>query len=223
MQALVAAAGALLALAHAVLVVPRLPEPTAPPLPGDPPKPPYRDLVTPGRVWVLVAGCFVCGLACWLVPSGQWPLWAVYVGGFGPLVAIDALTTYLPRRLHYLALAELGIALACFGTLTSWADAGRALSGGLLLGGLFWLVWRAGSGIGFGDVRLAVPIGIVASATSLTMLLRAALFGALIGAAWGIAVSLLRRRRADLSPVFPYGPALWLGPFVAVLVSAWTG
>lgn len=223
MQALAAGAGALLALAHAVLVVPRLPEPSAPPLPGDPPKPPYRDLVTPGRVSVLVAGCFVCGLVCWSLPSEQWALWVVYAGGFGPLVGIDALTTYLPRRLHYLALAELGIALAVFGALSSWGNAARALFGGVVLCSVFWAVWRMGSGLGFGDVRLSFAVGIVASASSLTMLLQAALFGSLIGAGWGIVASLVRRSRGHPPGVFPYGPALWLGPFAAVCLTAWTG
>lgn len=224
MSILVAGASALFALGHALWVVPRLPEPREEPLPGDPPKPLYRDLVTPQRVSVLVVGCFLFGLVvARLTPPAQWGLWIVYTGTVGTLVAIDALTTYLPRRLHYLAMAEMMLALILCGALAGWIALIWSAFGAAALGAVFWLIWRLGAGLGFGDVRLVVLVGLIAGTSGPEMVLRAALFGAVIGAVWAIIVAAVARLSRRQAGIFPYGPSLWLGPYSAVIVTALTG
>lgn len=219
MPVLVALAAAALASAHAWFIVPRLPEPVDH-SPDDPAKPAYRELVTPRNLAWLMVLSLVCGQVAWLVPPAQWPLWIVYTGAVGTLVGIDALTTYLPRRLHYLCLAELALALALVGTLAGWDAVARAVGGGLAAGALFWLVWRFSRSFGFGDVRLVTLVGAIAATTSWTMWLQALLLGTIVGALWGI-IAAVRAKSRDA--VFPYGPALWLGPYLAVMVNALTG
>lgn len=176
----------------------------------------------PHLVWLAV-GCFVVSHVLWLLPWPQWPLWFVYTGAVGTLVGIDALTTYLPKRLHYLCLAELTLATIGVGLLAGWHVAGRTICGGLVAGALFYIVWRFSSGFGFGDVRLAMLVGGVAAASGWGMLAQALVLGTIFGALWGIITALLTRRRGEPSGPFPYGPALWLGPFAAVALNTLIG
>lgn len=221
MPVLAAFAAALLAVVHAVLIVCRLPEPTDHP-PDDPPKTPYRDLVTARNVLGVFVGCLVLGQILWVVPVTQWPAWVAYIGAGGVLVAVDLATTYLPRRLHYIVLAEVVIGVAWWGSQVGWAQLGRPVVAAGVAYAIFWLVWRFAGGIGFGDVRLMVVVGLVAALSGWNAFTTALLAGTIIGALWGIAHQ-LTRRRSGRPAFFPYGPALWLGPFVAALLSAWTG
>ncbi len=70
--------------------------------------------------------------------------------------------------------------------------------------------------IGYGDVRLAVPLGALAGTAGIDSWLAAWLAGSLVGLIWGVAV---RRRRPapGTTSGFAYGPALWTGPYVALL------
>jgi leader peptidase (prepilin peptidase)/N-methyltransferase len=77
------------------------------------------------------------------------------------------------------------------------------------------LIWRVSHGFGFGDVRLAGLIGIVAGSRGGAFALAAFFLGTLVGAAW----ALVQRRRKGIDEPFAYGPALLLGPLVALLVS----
>jgi len=80
---------------------------------------------------------------------------------------------------------------------------------------LFWLIWRVSHGFAFGDVRLAGLIGAVAGSRGGAFALAAFFFGTLVGAAW----ALVQRWRKGTDEPFAYGPALLLGPLVALLVT----
>lgn len=161
----------------------------------------------------LVAGA--AAQVLWLVPPAHAWLWVPYLGLGAPLVAVDLRTTFLPRRMNGLLLAAMAAGTGPAALAEPRLVLGVAL--GAAAGfGFFYLVWRITSGLGFGDVRLAVPVGAVAGMGGATGWVLALACGTALGALHGIAHALrLRARRQPPAP-FPYGPALWLGPLVAV-------
>lgn len=184
--------------------------------------PPFSELDSPGfrRAVFLVAVAAGC-VALPLTTPALWAVWAPLAGLGALLGLIDLRTTYLPLRLNYLALglAAIGLVVAA-GLLGSWQPLLGGLAGGLGAAALFWVVWRVSGGrLGFGDVRLAGLIGMVAGSGGVTLLVWSFLLGSAIGAFWAI----VARMRRGASAEFAYGPALLLGPFLALLVQTALG
>lgn len=194
-----------------VLLVPSLPEPV-----NAAGKTPYRQLVTPPFT-VLAAGCASAAmlLVCALVSPWLWLAWSA-VAVIGSLLAIiDLQTTFVPRRLTRLGFAWAG--LGCLvGTIgLGHAVALRAVGGAALAFGVYWVLWRFGRGLGYGDVRLAPLVGAVSATPALATAFAALLAGSIIGVIWGV-VLLVRRRQ---STPFPLAPAMVLGSYASL---AWT-
>lgn len=218
-----AAVSAVLALGHLLVAVPRLAEPSADEVEGDvlAVKPPYRDLATPRRAAVVTALAAACGALSVLAPGWGRGVWWVWAGSVLTLVAVDQATTFLPRRLWYWCLAESVLALAV-GAVIGHPPAGLLALPVLAVVTMvpFWLLWRWGGGLGYGDVRLAGGMGltggVLGTAGWTTSLLAAALAGALL--ALGIA-TLRRIRPSPWGRVFAYGPALWVGPWAALTLT----
>ena len=210
-EAVVVIAGALWALAHLVLVVPRLPEPADA---GN--KLPYRTLVTPTAMAAVTVASLIAQLATVVVPRTHAPLWWVLGSAALVLVYLDLRTTYLPRAFMIICAVELAAALGLSLVLgMPGADAVRALSGAVASGAFYWLMWRlTRGGIGFGDVRLAPALGLVVAAHSWTMWWASMLAGSLIGVVWGLVSN---RSRGG---AFAYGPPMFLGPYVALALCA---
>lgn len=178
-------------------------------LPHSSEAPDYGGLATSGfAALTALIGAVAGVLAGW--QAAHPALWLALVAPGALQICIDARTTWLPLRLSQVMWL---ISVAMIPMV--WAvDAGagvRALAGAALTGTGFWLVWRLG-GIGFGDVRLMGPIGAAAAGESWQFLAAALLVGTTLGALHGIWHRLTGRRG-----VFPYGPSLWAGPFVALL------
>jgi leader peptidase (prepilin peptidase)/N-methyltransferase len=195
----------------------RLPEPDGP---DSTDKPLYRHLAS-RRFAISVA---VCSMAALLVVAARtepviWPAWLplATIGVF--LVAIDAVTTWLPLRLTHLLWAGTAVGLSATVALSPDPErigvASRIVLGAVLVGGFFWLFWWFAGGIGFGDVRLAPVLGAVAGTISISTVAAGLFAGTVLGAAHG----LVRRARGRAGP-FPYGPALVLGVFAALI---WAG
>lgn len=207
------------------LAVPNLPEPAAEAASGASPawvKPSYRSLVTPGRLATasVLGGC-AGGIAA-QQPAGVWPLLLVLAGPAAALVLVDALTTYLPLRLTRWCWLLAGLAMAAM-LLLPGAAPGALLLRWLVAGGataaIFWLVWRLGAGLGFGDVRLAPLVAVAAASDSWPVWPAALLYGTALGALWGVVTAVWRRHHPHpLGTVFPYGPSLWLGLWPALLL-----
>lgn len=221
MVVLAATAAALLALCHALWIIPRLPEPADHPS-DEPPKVAFRELNSRGRLVGLFVGCFALGQVMWLTPSASWLAWVSYLGGGGALIYVDLFTTYLPARLHYLVASELAVGLLWWASQSGWSMLIWPLIGGGLCSGLLWLFWRFAGGIGFGDVRLVQLSGAIAATSAVQLAFSSLLVGSVLGAIWGIAHQLTRRFTGKPS-FFPYGPALWLGPVGAVGLATLTG
>lgn len=205
------------AAVHQRLVVPRL---TTPATVDGEPAPDYRILAS----WPDVLGA--TGLALFTallllpgLPASQLPLWVGYLGAGAALAWVDLRTTWLPRTLNHLCLAQVGLGLAWL-AITDWRVALAALLGGAATLGLFHLVWRLGTGFGYGDVRLAAIVGAVAGTGGLQHWLASILAGTAVGALWAV-IHTLTRRHANAPAHFPYGPSLWLGPVLAGWISGW--
>jgi len=185
------------------------------PLPPDEPEArPYADLVSPRLVLTVLACSFAALLLSFLLTDWQtWPVWAV-LGTVGVLLAIvDGCTGLLPLRLTW-AFGGLTLAGAA---ASAWLRADPAVLlvaalCGLGAGLLFWLLWRIGGGLGFGDVRLATVLGVATGAVGLELAVWSFLLGGLAGVVWGVVARLRSGPGA-----FPYGPSLVLGPYLALV------
>jgi leader peptidase (prepilin peptidase)/N-methyltransferase len=133
--------------------------------------------------------------------------------GCGIVVAWAAALTLVDVRLRRLpnALTLTGAVVILAGA----AAAGRgtpALVGSLALGGLYLMVHLADpSGMGAGDVKLALALGALTGAFGLAVWTLAALAAPLLTAVLGV-IAVVRRRRSLL----PHGPSMC----VASLASA---
>ena len=218
-QAITPALFALLAAglltAATVPILRRLPIP-----PDEPDARPYAELDSRTFRITVALTTLVGGLiAYYLTDPRLWLAWTALVLT-GPLLGlIDLHTGLLPLRLNYVG---LGIAVAGAG-LAAWLTGNPGLllwagAGGLGGFALFWLVWYvSGQRMGFGDVRLAAVLGVVAGATSIPLLLWAFLLGSLVGVVWGLIAA-----RGRGTP-YPYGPSMLLGPPLALIVAQFVG
>lgn len=181
--------------------------------------PDFATLPTAGRTVAVALVAVAAAQVLHLAPTTVWPLWLPYLGIGTALVAVDALTTWLPRRLHHLmtgAMVPGWLWLAW----SDWRLAASCVVGAVAAHAVFHLVWRLGSGFGYGDVRLAGLMGAVAGAGGLDRWLTSILLATIMGAGWGLVHMVLRRRSPAMEAHFPYGPALWLGPIAATALTA---
>ncbi len=207
---------AMSAVLHLVLVVRRLPEPE---LRHDEPAPNYASLVTARHGVLLGLLVLVLAQVLHVVPVAHFGAWFGYLGAGAALVWVDLRTTWLPRSLNTLCLAQVAAGLVWVAVI-DWPTALASVAGGAAAFLLFHLLWRHSPAFGYGDVRLAAGVGAMGALGGLNGWLLALLCGTLVGAVWGIA-HVVRRRRRNGPEYFAYGPALWLGPILAVAVSGW--
>ncbi|MEU8960903.1 A24 family peptidase [Streptomyces sp. NPDC048491] len=117
------------------------------------------------------------------------------------------------------AAALLGLAALLPGHAGSWPT---ALLGGLVLGGGYLVLFLVNpAGLGFGDVKLALGLGVALGWYGWPVLLAGALLGLLLGAVYG--VGLVVFRRASRKTAFPLGPFLIAGAFAALLLGGAVG
>jgi prepilin signal peptidase PulO-like enzyme (type II secretory pathway) len=142
----------------------------------------------------------------------SWPLWyGLAVLAFLALVAAlavyDARTRRIPNRIVYPGIAAAA-ALALVNPIGPWyAFAAAGLLAGALLGAIAVLT---DGGMGMGDAKLAVLIGLLAGWPNVLV----ALFVAFAtGAAAGL--GLIAVRRLDRSGGVPFAPALLVGSLAA--------
>jgi len=213
---------AVLALVTVRFVVPILPEP--PSDPDDPfVKPLYRDLARPGVVLPALGAGFLAGLVASL--AGPLIIAAVILAGVGAAMAsVDAATTYLPFPLH----AGCVLAMLVGAALGIWWWAPNlwermllgALFGAIAAFALFWMIWVIGQGLGWGDVRLATVVGGFCGALGVEAWWHSMLAATVLGAIVGLVIAWWRRSHpSTLGTAFPYGPSLWAGPFLGLLIA----
>lgn len=139
------------------------------------------------------------------------------IGGW--LIVIDARTHRLPNRI---VLPTLAGALVLVGADALAVGDGtrliRALLGALALGGFYAILHLASrQGMGGGDVKLAVVIGLVLAWHSWQTFLIGAAAAFVLGALYALSLMLLRK--ATRKTRIAFGPWMIVGAALAVLLS----
>lgn len=100
-----------------------------------------------------------------------------------------------------------------------WADYARALFGGALLFGIYFLLaFIRPGGMGMGDVKLAAPLGTALTWFGWSTWAIGAFLGFLVGSVAMIA--LMAAGRVDRHTKVPFGPAMLMGAWIAILLGA---
>ncbi|MFJ8405098.1 prepilin peptidase, partial [Streptomyces microflavus] len=190
------------------------------------PVPPYGDdrpapaPYAPGTLapLVTVLACTVLAAATGARPE---------LAGWLLLAPVAVLLATVDRRVHRLpdpltlplaaaAVLLLGGAALLPGHAGSWTS---ALLGGLALGGFYFLLFLINpNGMGFGDVKLALALGVALGWYGWEVLFLGGFAGFLFGAAYGLGLVLLRRagRRTGI----PFGPFMIAGALTGILLGA---
>ncbi|MCW2736971.1 A24 family peptidase [Nocardioides sp.] len=235
--ALVAALGGLLV----PLLVAAVPEPEAKPEPDieteteagsdadaeaatatEPPKMLYADIAArPGLGWRSALVAAVCGGLLGAATGLDWPLlWLIPLTPVAvALSVIDWHTRLLPRRIVVPATLAAIVAVTVVGLATGERDALlRALLGMIVARSFFWVLWRLRSaGMGFGDVRLAAPVGLVLGWVGWGALALGVWIGFIVFAVPAAGLAVVRRDRTVLKKSFPFGPFMVIGALVGLV------
>jgi leader peptidase (prepilin peptidase) / N-methyltransferase len=130
-----------------------------------------------------------------------------------PVIAwIDVERRIIPNRITYPAF----VGFAIFVVIARLADGGtdpvRGLIGALLYGGVLFVVAVISRGMGMGDVKLALVIGVVLGSIGLAWVGVAAAAAVLFGGVGGIVALMIGRDRKSM---IPFGPYMAAGAIVA--------
>jgi leader peptidase (prepilin peptidase)/N-methyltransferase len=211
------------------LLVPRLvarvpePEPNTDASPDDePPKTPYAAIAARpglGRRSALVAA--VSGALVGAVTGLDWPLlWLVpLVPVAVALAVIDWHTKLLPRVIVLPATLAAILLVTVVGLATDQREAlVRALVAMVVARSFFWVLWFVRSaGMGFGDVRLAAPVGLVLGWAGWDKLALGLWVGFVAFALPAVGLAIVRRDRAMLKKSYPFGPFMVLGALAGLV------
>ncbi|MFJ9307342.1 prepilin peptidase [Streptomyces cyaneofuscatus] len=185
----------------------------------EPPAPlPYA--YAPGALAPLITALACVTLAAATGPRPELAAWLLLAPPAVLLATVDRRVHRLPDPLTLplaaAAVLLLGGAALLPGHAGSWAS---GLLGGLVLGGFYLLLFLINpNGMGFGDVKLALALGVALGWYGWEVLFLGGFAGFLFGAAYGLGLVLLRRagRRTGI----PFGPFMIAGALVGVLLGA---
>ncbi|WP_371633486.1 A24 family peptidase [Streptomyces sp. NBC_01259] len=161
------------------------------------------------------------GCAAVAATSGARPELAVWL----LLAPVAVLLAAIDRRVHRLpdelTLPAAGAAAALLGVAALLPEHGgswlSALLGGAALGVFYLLLFLVNpNGMGFGDVKLALSLGVVLGWYGWAVVFAGGFAGFLFGAVYGLALMILRRagRRTGI----PFGPFMIAGALLGVLL-----
>lgn len=143
-------------------------------------------------------------------------VWLVFLVGFVALTVYDIRWFLLPDKIVF---PLTGLAILQVIVISIWSKDLNALweplVGGLIIFGLFWLLYQVskGSWIGGGDVKLAIVIGLLAGTPfrALTVIFFASLAGTVAS------IPQLIKGKQGLVQRIPFGPSLLLATIIVVL------
>ena len=147
------------------------------------------------------------------------PAWLWFAGCAVLLVVIDLQHHLLPNRVLLPAgLVGLALLTVVAATTDEWSALVRALLGALALSaGLLALAWVNPSGLGLGDVKLGLVLGLYLGWLGWAHLLVGVVAGFVVQAL--VAVVLLALRRAGRDTQLAFGPALLAGALAVGLLA----
>jgi len=140
-----------------------------------------------------------------------------------PAIAwIDIEHRIIPNRITYPAFLGFTVYVAVAWLFDGGTDPVRALAGALLYGGLLFVVALVSRGMGMGDVKLALVIGVVLGAIGLRYVGVAAAGAVLFGGIGGIVALIAGRNRKAMIPFGPYMAAgAVVGAFWGEPIAEW--
>lgn len=210
-------------------LVARIPEPAPKPEAtaddeqrDEPPKMPYAAIAARPRLGLrsaLVSA--LSGALVGAVTGLDWSLlWLVpLVPVAVALSVIDWHTKLLPRVIVIPATLAAIVVMAVVGLATDQREAlVRAVVAMVAARSFFWVLWFVRSaGMGFGDVRLAAPVGLVLGWAGWNQLALGLWVGFVSFALPAVGLAIARRDRAMLKKSFPFGPFMVLGALVGLV------
>ncbi len=167
-------------------------------------------------LWVLAGVAF--GVSAWVIPYAL--LFSVLLA----LSVIDLELYILPNRITYpsilVSLVAIPVLAYLFaddpsGAILGAVIGGIAFAGFLLVMLLGWELIMRKEGMGMGDVKLAVILGLWLGLINPLLCLFALIASSLIGLVVGVGILLVRKE----SRPFPFGPWLAMGTVVVILFS----
>ena len=167
-------------------------------------------------LWVLAGVAF--GVSAWVIPYAL--LFSVLLA----LSVIDLELYILPNRITYpsilVSLVAIPVLAYLFaddpsGAILGAVIGGIAFAGFLLVMLLGWELIMRKEGMGMGDVKLAVILGLWLGLINPLLCLFALIASSLIGLVVGVGILLVRKE----SRPFPFGPWLAMGTAVVILFS----
>ncbi|MCB0970273.1 MAG: prepilin peptidase, partial [Acidimicrobiales bacterium] len=186
-----------------------------------------QEPIPSGYPLVELTSAILWVVAAWRFDDAPIPVAVAFAALFSVLLAlsvIDLELYILPNRITYPSILVSGVVLPILsiayaeepGAAILWAYVGGLLFGGILLLTLLaWSVIMRKDGMGMGDVKLAILLGMwlgwLHPVLPLHALIASSLFGVIVGA--GVAIV----RRA--SQPYPFGPWLALGTIVVIVFS----
>jgi leader peptidase (prepilin peptidase)/N-methyltransferase len=135
-----------------------------------------------------------------------------------PLVVIDVRLRRLPDPLTLGGTAALVAVLAAGALSGDLGPLARGLLGAVTMAGVLLVLHLASPrGMGFGDVKLGLLLGVLVGSQSVGLVLWALIVAGLAGAIAGVAL-MLRHRRWHVT--LPFGPCLVVGAVLVLVVGA---
>lgn len=171
----------------------------------------------------LLAGAGVMGMAWRFGLSWDLPAHLVLVAVTTVLVVTDFDHLRLPNRVVYPGTALVTLLLGAGAAASGrGSDFGRGLLGAAAYFLLFLLVYLVakGDGFGFGDVKLAVMLGLIATYQSWRSLVLSLFLTALLG---GIPALVMLAMGRSAKTSLPYGPPLIIGTWLAIIAGPFLG
>lgn len=188
----------------------------------EPPKILYVGIADrPGLGWRSAVVAAVVGGLLGASTGLDWPLlWLIPLTPVAvALSVIDWHTRLLPRRIVIPSTLAAIAVVTAVGLATGDREAlVRALLGMVVARSFFWVLWFLRSaGMGFGDVRLAAPVGLVLGWVGWGALALGLWVGFIAFALPAVGLAVVRRDRTVLKKSFPFGPFMVIGALVGLV------
>ncbi|MEU9762752.1 A24 family peptidase [Streptomyces sp. NPDC047987] len=172
----------------------------------------------PGVLVPVVTALACAVLAAATGPRPELAVWLLLAPVGVLLAAIDRRVHRLPDQLTLPAAgavtALLGVAALLPAHAGNWVS---GLLGGAALGGFYFLLFLINpNGMGFGDVKLALSLGVALGWYGWTVLFAGGFAGFLLGAVYGFGLMVLKR--AGRKTGIPFGPFMITGALLGLLL-----